>query len=815
MSIATFGSAFFNASYYLSNNADVVAAISRGQFTSALDHFQKFGKYENRMPNGSFNGAQYLINNPDVAQYVGSQNATGLKFSAYDHFVLFGVAEDRNSGVFSGSFNETAYLAANADVAAAVRAGTFVDGYEHYLLFGQFEGRVALNTSGTSLVGANKSNLALTPNVETVTGGPGSDTLDANAFFTANGGYVNTLNTGDNIDLGAGSDVVNLQLVVPAPVTGGGIPTYSVTPTSFKGVEALNVQVLNPNSGTLGGATLNLTNGDANLTAITVQNDGGNFTQITNAQGKIGTVNLLNTLGFVSIGVANAALSGTSDSVQVNLNGVTGGGLTIGATSATNGYETVTIASGGSVTNVLNTFGVTGIATLNINGSAGLTLTSTATTLATVDASAATGVLNLNINPLAGGNDRAQSIKLGSGNDVLNMGGSFNSADVVDGGAGSDILLITNAAAVAATGAQQVTNVETIGLTDGLNGTVAVSNFAATGFQYGATQTGAGVLNYASGTDALSFQNFGGGGNALTVNIVGTSTTDVLNITAGATGGSLNFGAGAVTLNGADTVNIATAGNAAATFGGAFTLTPTVAAVETLKIVGGTSITFNGVVTADVIDASGLTGTAALALTAGTAANAISVTGSGGNDVLITGTAGDTITAGAGNDIVDGRGGADNLTGGAGNDTFVFRTLGESRGTVTAADTNSALVDKITDFAGNGAAAGDFVQLGLNFFANVAFTGATKAAVTAVPSIDTAATFGELFAKLTAATAGTASTATTAQAYDVNVLTGNLAGHYLVVNDGTAAFDFTTDAVVNLGNVGGSATVDTSDFIFA
>jgi Ca2+-binding RTX toxin-like protein len=65
------------------------------------------------------------------------------------------------------------------------------------------------------------------------------------------------------------------------------------------------------------------------------------------------------------------------------------------------------------------------------------------------------------------------------------------------------------------------------------------------------------------------------------------------------------------------------------------------------------------------------------------------IAGVGGNDTLI----GD-----AGADTLDGGAGVDILTGGAANDTFVF-VAGQSNG------------DTITDFIGNGAAAGDMIQL--------------------------------------------------------------------------------------------------------
>ena len=77
----TFATYFFDSATYLQNNTDVLSAIARGQFSSALDHFTQFGRYENRSPNASWNATQYMIDNSDVANAVGS----GRIASAWDH----------------------------------------------------------------------------------------------------------------------------------------------------------------------------------------------------------------------------------------------------------------------------------------------------------------------------------------------------------------------------------------------------------------------------------------------------------------------------------------------------------------------------------------------------------------------------------------------------------------------------------------------------------------------------------------------------------------------------------------------------------
>ena len=74
------------------------------------------------------------------------------------------------------------------------------------------------------------------------------------------------------------------------------------------------------------------------------------------------------------------------------------------------------------------------------------------------------------------------------------------------------------------------------------------------------------------------------------------------------------------------------------------------------------------------------------------------MTGSSGVDKLFGMDGNDFLLGAAGNDILDGGAGVDKLTGGSGNDTFVFRK-GEEAG------------DIISDFVGNGSAAGDTISL--------------------------------------------------------------------------------------------------------
>lgn len=122
----------FDESWYLARNPDVAAAIEAGLISSALDHFNLYGKFENRAAGPLFNPSDYLAANPDVAEAV----QAGL-ISAYDHFMQYGASESRSPlSLFDPEF----YLAQNPDVAAAVEAG-LITATEHFLLYGQGEPR--------------------------------------------------------------------------------------------------------------------------------------------------------------------------------------------------------------------------------------------------------------------------------------------------------------------------------------------------------------------------------------------------------------------------------------------------------------------------------------------------------------------------------------------------------------------------------------------------------------------------------------------------------------------------------------------------
>ncbi|MDY6939727.1 MAG: vanadium-dependent haloperoxidase [Cyanobacteriota bacterium] len=161
----------FDETYYLGMYEDVREAVAEGFLESGIEHFIEFGQFEGRNPSALFDEAYYLAGNSDVAAAVEAGQFT----SGWEHFNLFGQSEGRDpspyfnydeatdtidlltgeaidsegfkglleevSGKYGLLYDEVFYLSQNPDVTAAVIAGSFEDGFEHFIELGQFEGR--------------------------------------------------------------------------------------------------------------------------------------------------------------------------------------------------------------------------------------------------------------------------------------------------------------------------------------------------------------------------------------------------------------------------------------------------------------------------------------------------------------------------------------------------------------------------------------------------------------------------------------------------------------------------------------------------
>jgi hypothetical protein len=87
--------------------------------------------------NSLFDEHYYLATNPDVAAAV----AKGEFATGYDHYIEFGQYEGRSPSPY---WDESWYLQENPDVAAAVKAHTVSSGFMQYYLYGQYENRQGL-----------------------------------------------------------------------------------------------------------------------------------------------------------------------------------------------------------------------------------------------------------------------------------------------------------------------------------------------------------------------------------------------------------------------------------------------------------------------------------------------------------------------------------------------------------------------------------------------------------------------------------------------------------------------------------------------
>jgi len=281
----------FDEDFYLEFNPDVAAAVAAGDFSSGLDHFQRYGLQEGRpLVSPSFNERTYLENYPDVAAAV----TAGDFSSGLDHYIRFGEAEGR-SGI---PFNEEAYLTLNPDVAAAVTAGDFSSGLDHYEQFGQSELRsvVFSGTDGNDVVtgfgqadlifGVNfsintaTSNIDLSPGTgefDILTGGEGFDSFylgtDQSASSNTsvqlyvgggNGDYALIRNFDTSVEDGATGELLGIDAPGDVVFLAGAPSDYTLEPRDgdlhisttsgdlvgiVQGVTSLEVVRADPNAG--------------------------------------------------------------------------------------------------------------------------------------------------------------------------------------------------------------------------------------------------------------------------------------------------------------------------------------------------------------------------------------------------------------------------------------------------------------------------------------------------------------------------------------------------------------------------------------
>ena len=229
---------------------------------------------------------------------------------------------------------------------------------------------------------------------------------------------LQTLNSGDRLDGGAGTDeiVATINTAV-TPTTFANIESVSATFTAAVALDLSTATGLNSvtiQGSTNAAATANVVQGISNTVAVTVRDSAGGTT------------------------ITRTDLSGTADATTVNLMNMS---QATGTVLSLNGTETLTLNSS-SGASVIGTLTDTSLTKLVITGDKALTIIDafpTTTPVLTVDASAHTAVDGLGVVFTGGFNLGAMTTTGGAGNDTFTFLAAGNVS--ATGGAGNDTLV--------------------------------------------------------------------------------------------------------------------------------------------------------------------------------------------------------------------------------------------------------------------------------------------------------------------------------------------------------------------------------------
>lgn len=583
----------------------------------------------------------------------------------------------------------------------------------------------------------------LTTTGETLVG-----TSSADTFLGTVASSGATLTAGDNLNGGSGTDTLSITYTG----TAGDVTSDAGAAATLTGFETFLIRAM-AGTGSDGAVTLNAST-VAGLTEIDSNLGIGNVSVTNVASGAaVGIVGN----GSVTNGALGYAYKTATDAVTINLSGgvsqasgtaVTyGGDMTndsdTGITATASSATTVTINSTGATNTVgeivlSDTSGTQTVTTLNIkaatslkvdvDGAGGVGIKGLGTNAKIVVSGAASsvniGTLQDNVKTVdasgltAGGltaklSTDTTSLTGGAGNDVITTVASMQTTAAVNAGSGTDILVITNSTDVNTTAkAAQYTNFETLRLAASqdmslIGGITAVQLDAATSAVVSnmtATQAGAVTIRDTQTT-------------ALTLGLADYSgTSDVVSITvanSGETAGSGSYVAtaiGGLTISGVETLNLTNTTGDTALTGNLTSIAFASSGINkltTLNLNGDRSISvdFSNQSLAITTNTSGMTGSAALAVTAGPTVGGSVVNGTANGDTATAGTvASGTVTY--------------NLA--AGNDTFTATVAQLTTATVVDGGSGTDTLT-ITDTAGATLTDTNFSKL--TSFEKIAFTG--------------------------------------------------------------------------------------------
>jgi len=525
-----------------------------------------------------------------------------------------------------------------------------------------------------------------------VNGTTGNDTIvgTVDTKTTTN----SSLNAGDNITGGAGTDLLSVTVV------GDGTGSTAVSGITMAGVETLRV-INNANNGGAAVTTNFTAAGWAGLTDVNVA--GSLSTGNTKVSDLTTIVNATMSNGKGNLEVAYAAdtVVGTADVQKLTLNGQTAGTFTA------NGIETIAVTATGTASKDV-TLVSDKLKTVTVAGAADVGLVTSAKT---VDASTATGKVAVDVSGATADATNKASVKTGTGADTITVSqANFNANFSVDGGEGNDTLVVNSTA----TGTPSVTfgtvtSVETLQLkvsgAQATGGTpvnrtltadaskVASANafvlenaqthahtaytnenatFTLNNVGAAATVTVLAASGNITDTDtAINLPKQNEGTTAVTINLKdATGTADAVTVNLGAAAKDATVRVDAVSAQNVETINYVVQGT-----GTVSVANGDAAGNKTINVSGGTAgktTTINGLDVATTINAATLAGN----LNLGLGAAKHTVTG---------GTGDDTFTVSYANLTAD-----DKLDGGAGTDRVALGVVGSTSGSTLVDFTSAA-----------------------------------------------------------------------------------------------------------------------------
>ena len=635
--------------------SDLVAAFAKAGFVGPegyFQHFQQFGAAEEVAPNAYFNANEYYAakaaqfyddkfdgSELQIAQVKALINKEGM--NAWTHYQQFGSAEGVNP---SNAFDASDYCAAKAEamnkagqkapdgndwtaekIAKAIDdAGMSV--LEHYLTYaGTGEGEVAAGS--TYPVSEDEQVVVPNPGKTVVVDGSATTytgTAGDDKFYLKHASELHEYNT---LDGGEGNDT----LILDGQGLGG---------ATIRNIENL---VVNGGDGTdydmsLFATSFTLKGGSAELTNVTDQK-----LVLSGATSHIASP--VNTLTVnMAAGQASVDLASQNRSIDQTFK-LNGDSLTSVKLAVDEGDKEVTFAdSAAKVTDLaitatvsaakddaakVNVTGLEELTNITVAGAGAVELTVNAAkdALKAVNAAGNTGGVEVDLSDaklakvaFTGGDgddslklgDSAAAHALGAGDDTVEITRALTSKDFsVDGGKGTDTLMMTADIAAKFTIGDVVKNFEILKLNgSGADAIVDMNDFGGINHVVvGNTLTGLLTINNVDSDGTIEFTAAPNKGVTVTVTDAdkAENTSDVLNVTIAA---ASDIDANTLTVTDVETINITAddtdfvAGAKAANH----KLTLAADSVSIVKVDGDAHLTLSGASAADTIDASESTG---------------------------------------------------------------------------------------------------------------------------------------------------------------------------------------------------------------